>query len=232
LLATAPALEAAYLDGSLDALNALRVELLNCVSPTASVDACTAMPDRTMIIRLNTAGTEEAGGDAPHGPWLMVDDALLEMAAAAEECVFVGENTFLGEKIQSAGAARVPGLRIPELTVVSLDKSPTIYFKPAIDAMNLELLSGCIPADIVWAGAFGVETRLLREMLRERPERLSVPAIIARSLADALAVGAPCLSVFSSNSVASTSMADVEHMGGAQMVGAIGRYLARELDHG
>ncbi len=227
-----PALEAAYLAENLDTLGALHFDP-SAVDDRQSIgETASAIPDNMLVIRLGEIGEPDEIGDRDAGPWLIVDDELCRRAEAADECVLVGVNTFLGSQIQSAGPDRVSGLRIPALTVVSQEKLSALYFKPAIGPMNDQLLAGSMPADLAWVGAIGVEVTTLREMLRDRPERISVSALIARSLARARAAGAPSVSTFSATSAVSVSLSDLACMGGAILIGAVSRRLAWDLANG
>lgn len=227
-----PALEAAYLSESLASVDALRIPF-QAVDGSQAPEAGNAhVPDDILVIRLVGAVCPDEGSDTDAGPWLTVDDELRQGTETARECVFVGLNTFIGSEIRSDGPDRLPGLRIPALTVVSQEKPPSLYFKPAIDVMNDQLLAGCMPGDLAWVGAIGVEAATLRDMLRDRPQRISVPAVIARSLAGARAAGVPGLRPFSDASVVSVSLDDVACMGGALLIGAVSRRLAVELANG
>ena len=232
VLAYYPLLEAAYLAENLDTIEALHLDSPVVDDRQSIGDLASAVPDNILVIRLGETGQSNDAGGTDAGPWLTVDDELRQRVETVDECVFVGMNTFIGSQIRSAGPNRVPGLRIPALTVVSQEKLSALYFRPTIGEMNDQLLAGSMPADLAWVGAIGVEGTILREMLRDQSECISVSAVIARSLASARAAGAPSLSAFSATSAVSVSASDVACMGGALLIGAVSRHLARDLANG
>jgi hypothetical protein len=222
-------LEAAYVG---DTVDSARIDFATNNAITRLRPSSLGELAGTVVVRLRPLEAIDGSGGPARDPWFRVDNELYELAQTAGECLIVGDDTFIGAELYWAGGIRSPGLRVPALTVIHPQRPPTLYFRPQIKQMNEDLRVGRIPADLAWVGAFGVDGTILRDMLKSRPDRISVSALVASSLSSAWEAGMDGIGLFSATSAVSASMEDLECLGGPRLARGLARCLAGENRHG